>query len=585
MAQPVYLPLVLLAAVVGMGVAFFAWLQSDRPGARPLTVFVVAASFWAVAEGLTVAAAGLDSLRFWTQVALTCSTVVPLAWLVTVLEYTGRERWLTRRRLALLLVEPGVFVVLVWTATDHSLVWTDATRTFLGDYSLYATEFGLAFWGHQAYSYLLVAAGGLLLVWTFVTRNELYRTQSTALLLAVAIPMVANAAYIFGALPRGLDPSGLAYVLSGIVLAVAVFRTQLLQIAPAVRELGREEMLTELDDCVYILAEDDRVVEANPAGAALLDDATDEYLGQPLSAVLPPLADALATGDSPLRLDVEGTVRYYDVQVSELSRGYGTLSGRLVSLRDVTEQRRREQRLDVLNRLFRHNIRNELNVVRGNVALARDTVEEERVEQQLTTAVETVDTIVDRSDKVGRLSRLFETEAGGTLALAEHLESELGSRMQEYPEATLSLSVPDDLRVAAGPTVTVAFDELVVNAIEHNDSAQPRVEVTVDSSASDDEFVVLTVSDDGPGIDTQEVQTIAQGRETPLEHTSGVGLWLANWVVEYHGGSLSFDSSPEGTVVSLRLPRASAADTRETAGNPDGDQSRPESTPDGGEVE
>lgn len=67
MVEPFYLPIVLLAAVVGMGVGFFAWLQGDRPGARPLTVFVVAASFWAVAEGLTVAAAGVGALKFWTQ--------------------------------------------------------------------------------------------------------------------------------------------------------------------------------------------------------------------------------------------------------------------------------------------------------------------------------------------------------------------------------------------------------------------------------------------------------------------------------------------------------------------------------------
>lgn len=572
MAQLFYLPIVLLAAVVGMGVGFFAWIQGDRPGARPLTVLVSAASFWAVAEGLTIASAGLDSLRLWTQVGFTFSTIVPIAWLAVVLEYTGRERWLSRRSLGLLLVEPAVFVFLVWTNTGHSLVWTDASRTFLGNYTVLSLDFGLAFWGHQVYSYLLVTAGAFLLLRTVLGTNSLYRSQSTALLLAIAVPMVGNALYIFELLPAGIDPSGLTYILTGIILAGAMFRTQLLQVAPAVRELGREEVLSELDDCIYILDENDRIVDTNPAGKRLLGASESAYLGQPLQAVLPPLAAVVDTGESPLRLNVDGSVRYYDVQVSSLSRAYGTLSGCLVSLREVTDQRRREQRLDVLNRLLRHNIRNELNVVRGNVDLARDAVADERASRRLGTAVETVDTVVDRSEKVSRLSRLFDTDTGGTLDLADHLASDLATVRRDHPDAEIVLSLPDRLPVEAGPTLTVAFEELVVNAVEHNDSETPRVDIAVDEAASDESVVVVTVADDGPGIDEQEYRTLAEGRETPLEHASGVGLWLANWVVEHNGGSLSFASTTEGTTVSVRLPRASegAGETRATIGREKG---------------
>ena len=583
MAQPFYLPIVLLAAVVGMGVGFFAWLQGDKPGARPLTVLVVAASFWAVAEGLTIASAGLGALRFWTQVALTFSTVVPIAWLVTVLEYTGRERWLTRDRLGLLLVEPAMFVFLVWTNTGHGLVWADTGRAFLGAYSTLSLEFGLAFWGHQVYSYLLVTAGAFFLLRTILGSTRLYRSQSTALLLAITIPMVANALYIFDVLPAGIDPSGLAYVLTGVVLAAAMFRAQLLQIAPAVRELGREEVLTELDDAVFILDENDRIVDANPTGERLLDTPEREFLGHPLDAFVPSLAAAIDNEESLLRFDIDGSVRYYDVQVTSLSRGYGTLSGRLVSLRDVTEQRQREQRLDVLNRLLRHNIRNELNVVRGNVDLARSSVQDGDASERLGTAIETVDTIVDRSEKVGRLSRLFEADTGGTLDLTAHLESDLATTCRQFPDAEMVLSLPDHLEVEAGPTLTVAFDELVVNAIEHNDSERPHVEISVENAETDDEYVVVTVADDGPGIDEQEYRTIAQGRETPLEHASGVGLWLANWVVEHNGGSLAFETSMEGTTVSVRLPRAG---TEEVSGDTTGSSARqdsPEPTASGGD--
>jgi len=43
-----------------------------------------------MAEGLELAAAGFGEMRALAQAELILSTIIPLAWLVTVLEYTGR---------------------------------------------------------------------------------------------------------------------------------------------------------------------------------------------------------------------------------------------------------------------------------------------------------------------------------------------------------------------------------------------------------------------------------------------------------------------------------------------------------------
>jgi PAS domain S-box-containing protein len=552
MRQPLYLPLVLLAAVVGLLVAAFAWRSRDQPGARPLAVFVVAASVWTVTEGLALATAGVGQARFWTAVGLSLSGVIPLAWLVTVLAYTGRDRWLRPRVVGALAVEPLVFAGLVWTNAGHGLVWTDGGRAFVGEYSAFAVEFGVGFWAHQVYVYLLVAAGALLLVRLLLGAASLFRSQATALLVAIAVPMVGNAVYIFRLFPRGLDPTGVGYVVSGVVIAGALFRRRLLGLAPVARELGREAALSDLADSVLILDDGDRIVDANPAAEELLGTDVEACLGRPLGTVVPELSSVLGDGDATreLRLERGGAVRYYDVRVSELYRGYGTVSGRLVSLREITERRQREQRLDVLNRLLRHNLRNELNVVRGNVELARSEVEDSTVTSRLTDATDTVDTIVERSDKVGTLSRTLEREGTGPVDLSRLLPSE---PVTDRPAVTVDL--PDRLPVAAGASLSVAFEELLTNALEHNDG-DPTVTVTVDESRSDEDYVVVAVRDDGPGITDQEWQTVVAGEETPLRHTSGIGLWLVNWVVEKFGGSLSFENHDDGCTVRVRLPRA-----------------------------
>jgi PAS domain S-box-containing protein len=555
MVDVVYPSLVLLAGALGITIGALAWRAREQVGARALAVFVTAGGLWTIAEGLSVVRAGLETSRFWTQVALSISVVPPLAWLVLVLAYTGHRHRVTRRLLAALLVEPLVFLALVWTTTEHTLVWETMDLAPIGEFDGFTGEFGVAFWGHQAYSYLLLTAGVVLLVRMLLRTNNLFRWQSTAWLFAISVPITGNALYIFGQLPAGLDPTGISYVLGGLLLGLALFESQLRSVAPATREIGREAVLSELEDAIVILDDDDRIVDANPAGERLLG--AEEYLGRELGAVRPALADGIDDAGARTRLELEqtGRVRYYDVRISSLYGGYGVVSGNVLSLRDVTEQEEREQQLDVLNRLLRHNIRNELNLVRGQIELAEPHLDNGDGKQRLGKAKRALDGVVARSNKVGRLSRLLETEAS-EVDIARGIRGEAQTGDLAQLDGEIEVSLPETLVVSGGQSLVAAFGELIENGIEHNDATEPRVTVAIDESRSDGGHVVLTVSDNGPGIDEQEYQTILEGEETDLQHGSGVGLWLVNWIVRRAGGTLSFENTGEGCTVSVRLPRA-----------------------------
>ncbi len=81
---------------------------------------------------------------------------------------------------------------------------------------------------------------------------------------------------------------------------------------------------------------------------------------------------------------------------------------------------------------------------------------------------------------------------------------------------------------------------LIDNAIKHHDRADGRVVVNAEPSNSD---LVITVSDDGPGIDEQHHATIFLPFRTletsPAAGSSGMGLALAKRTVETAGGSLA----------------------------------------------
>lgn len=549
-----YFALVFLAAIVGLCTAGFAVVYRSRPGAKPLALFAASASCWATAEALEVTQSGIETMRLWTSIALSLSAVLPAVWLVFALEYTGERRRVRKWLYPGLFVEPIVFWALVWTNRDHRLVWTGVERVVYGDLSVLDVAYGVGFWGHQAYSYLLLAAGAALVLRLLVRSSESSRWQATSILAAVVLALTLNALYSFRILPPGIDPSGIGYTLAALLLAVAVFERELEGIAPVTREAGREAVLTELDDAVIILNDAGRVVDANPAGEDVLGVSIDEALGAGLSTLVPALEDVPEADQTQIELDHDGSRRFYDVRVSELSAGYGTVSGRVLSLRDVTERRQREQRLDVLNRMLRHNIRNELNLVRGKIELAAAEVDSDSADAHLTDATGVIDGIVARSNKLGRLSRMLDAEQGDRIDIAAELRAIHDGGGFDVPANSVELALPEELVVASGSALVAAFEELVSNAIEHNDSETPRVVIGVDEEATDSTHVVLTVSDNGPGIADQELQTILSGEETALQHASGVGLWLVTWVVERAGGTVGFEND-DGCTVRVRLPR------------------------------
>ena len=110
----------------------------------------------------------------------------------------------------------------------------------------------------------------------------------------------------------------------------------------------------------------------------------------------------------------------------------------------------------------------------------------------------------------------------------------------------------------ASPLVETAVQRLMENAVEHNDAPDPTVWVDVARDVRDGQRVVsVRIADDGPGIPPEQIDVLERGRETALEHTSGIGLWHANWIIEAAGGELGFEErEPRGSVVEFTVPRA-----------------------------
>ncbi|WP_335999295.1 ATP-binding protein [Halorientalis halophila] len=230
----------------------------------------------------------------------------------------------------------------------------------------------------------------------------------------------------------------------------------------------------------------------------------------------------------------------------------------LASVRDIRDRLHREQALSVFNRVLRHNIRNDMNVVIGRATMLRGALDGADQRAHLDHIVETARKLTELGEKARTFRRLDDREPeADSVAVGGLLERVRESLVGEYPDATVTIRGADDATAAVAPTIDVAMRELLENAIKHATTDDPAVTVTV---ARDEDGVSVRVADEGPGLPEQDRAVLEGGYETPLNHGSGLGLWLANWVVTAAGGSIAVvDAGPEGTTIELSLPAATGA--------------------------
>jgi signal transduction histidine kinase len=219
---------------------------------------------------------------------------------------------------------------------------------------------------------------------------------------------------------------------------------------------------------------------------------------------------------------------------------------------------RHEQRLSVLNRVLRHNVRNELNVVLGNLD-ALDGAADLGAEQRgwLETAREHARNVVDLSEKARYVEETIAASSAEPTRLSESIDRAIERVETEYRNRGPRCSVLGNATkpVIAADNFDAAVLELARNAIEHQDGDPPTV--TFELSEPNAEVVRLDVTNPGEPIPSVDQRAILEGRETPLQHSRGLGLWLVKWLVENSHGTVSFTDTEDGEcLVRIELPTA-----------------------------
>ncbi|MFA9518702.1 PAS domain-containing protein, partial [Halopenitus sp. H-Gu1] len=221
---------------------------------------------------------------------------------------------------------------------------------------------------------------------------------------------------------------------------------------------------------------------------------------------------------------------------------------------DISDRVDRARQLRVLDRVLRHNLRNDMTAIKGYAETIRTEVE--GVDEEIETILEKSGELLQTADKEREIVETItdppDQKGTDVVSVCQRVVAAMRKR---YSESNIELNHPEEASALATGKLGRGIEELIENAIIHNDRETPDVSLTVETS---EETVQVEIADNGPGIPEEEVNVLTREYDVePLYHGSGLGLWLVNWIVRQADGTLTFkENDPRGSIVMIELQRS-----------------------------
>ncbi len=545
MTPNLFILVYILGTTIAALLAVHSWNRRSETTRFWFSLLCIAIGIWcftSIGEALSTSISGKYT---WGVLSYTGSQTSPVLFFLFVVAFTRYNHYFTRKTRIILFILPIISIILAATNPYHHLLWPDV-YLIQGPFSSLSAYYvhGPWYWVEILYSYSFLAAGMILLFITSLHQPPIYSLQTWFILAASIIPVAGNAFYaLFPAFLSGVDITPALFTITCILIYYAITKLGLFDLIPVMCD----EIVVSMGEGILVLDLKRRIIRINPATLRIFS-VSDSVIGTSVSSVIPEFPDtevpATDTGthqEISLNNGIILSIHSYPV----LGRD-SQIMGTLHILSDVTEQvtlqndlRTHSEKLEAVSRqllianeklhllsgITRHDILNELTVLKGYLDIMSWDKEKITNPEYLKKAMHAADTIGD----LIRFTKTYDTIGTGSAAwlnLSMLVDAGIlrSFRGEVTTDVIIDNTIPDTCFIYTESLLETVFGNLIDNALRHGG----RVTRITFSLEEGDETYRVICQDNGTGIENDEKGKIFRpgyGKNT------GYGLFLTKEIL------------------------------------------------------
>lgn len=552
-AQLIYLLILVVTSVANTMLAWFAWRSQALSPSRWLIVVWSATALIGFSQLLLTLAPDRRTALFWSNMRFVGASVSP-AFLLFAMRLVGLNR-LNRWQVSAFFIVPVAITCIQIFAPMPNQFLNQWDITHVGVLNIETIDYGIWWYVQRVYNSVTVAlALALLVIWMYRLHPVFRRGVATISIMLATLLFFIVPALVLPTLNWEL-PS-LFPLLLGILspfAAIFLVRSRIL----GVHSVAYEGVFKALSDPIFVLDNADRIVEANPAAVALFNLVENPRTLQPIRSINGFVQ--LAVDERELRLETTGVVRYFEMESVALKDRTGAMTGRLLSLHDITDRKQaeseREQLISTLENYANtvaHDLKNPIGITMGYIALVKEELTDGAnprpdLQELLGYGLLSSQRSVRIIDEMLVFARLRDAKAIPLqpIKMTSVVRDALQILSGQLDEASVTLKHPDEFPMAMGHPVWIeeVWLNFLTNAIKYG--GNPPV-ITLGADQIEGQ-IRYWVQDNGVGLAPADRDSLFE-RYTRLDQHkhitgNGLGLAIAKEIVKRLGGTVGVEST------------------------------------------
>ena len=324
--------------LIMMILAFFMWHKHYSAQTKYVVLLFIANAIYSFFYTFEISFKTLQEIIWFYRFEYFGIPFLSTYFLMFILNFTGRNRWLTLKNKLILFSIPLITLVMVFTNESHHLFCNGEKMNNAGPFTSISISPAIWYYVHQVYVVIMMTLSMIFLGKFLKDAVLIYRQQIFLIILATTFPLGGYLAYQFHMVPFGIDPVSFTFTLTGIIVYIALVRVKLFDVAP----IARTKLFEKIQDRVLIFDLEDRLIDYN-LSASNQFVLTQNELGKKSSDLLdrwPEMKQFIQknkSGKLELHHFESGESSFYDIQILELEDSQNINQGKLIVIKDISD--------------------------------------------------------------------------------------------------------------------------------------------------------------------------------------------------------------------------------------------------------